>query len=109
ADTDFHGVTDAGIWMRPLQAVQLESGKVKLTGSFGVFFAGDLIAHFYDERGSSLGTTRVAAVTPAELVDLQTEVAPNGKAARVALHLVDQSGVDRGALQEVPIGVQDSR
>ncbi|MGC1660822.1 MAG: hypothetical protein WA737_12495 [Candidatus Acidiferrales bacterium] len=109
ADTDFHGVTDAGILMRRLQAVQLESGKVKLTGSFGVFFAGDLIAHFYDERGSSLGTTRVAAVTPAELVDLQTEVAPNGKAARVALHLVDQSGVDRGALQEVPIGVQDSR
>lgn len=107
ADADFHGVTDAGVLIRPLQGVQLESGKVRLTGSFGVFYAGDLIAHFYDARGSSLGTTRVAEVTPAELVNLQMEVEPSGKAARVSLHLVDQSGLDRGALQEVQISTQD--
>ena len=107
ADADFHGVTDAGVLIRPLQGVQLESGKVRLTGSFGVFFPGDLIAHFYDARGSSLGTTRIAQVTPAELLDLQMEVEPSGKAARVSLHLVDQSGLDRGALQEVQISTQD--
>jgi hypothetical protein len=109
SDTDFRGVTDAGILLRPLRGIQLEGGKVKLSGSFGVFFAGHLMAHFYDEHGSNLGTIQVAEVTPVELVDLQTEVAPNGKAARVSLHLVDQSGLDRGPLQEVLIVTRDDR
>ena len=38
ADNEFHGVTDAGIITKPLRAVGLENGKVKLSGSFGVFF-----------------------------------------------------------------------
>src|SRR6266853_834068 len=51
ADREFHGVTDAGIITRPLRAVRLENGKVKLSGSFGVFFPGNLVAHFYNEHG----------------------------------------------------------
>jgi hypothetical protein len=74
-----------------------------------VFYAGRLVAHFYDERGSPLGTAPVVDVSPAELVDLKTEIAPAGKAARVSLHLVDQTGVDRGPLQEVRIGTQNDR
>jgi hypothetical protein len=108
-ESEIHGVTDAGILVRALRVAQLDGGKVRLSGSFGVFYAGRLIAHFYDERGSSLGTAQVAEVTPAELVDLKTEIAPTGKAARVSLHLVDQTGADRGALQEVRIGAPNDR
>jgi len=103
ADSEFHGITDAGIVTKPLQAVSLENGKVKLAGSFGVFFPGRLIAHFYNEHGSSTGNLSLAEVSPTNLVVLDMETAPQGKPTRVSLHLEDQGGLDRGALQEVPI------
>lgn len=108
-ESDIRGVTDSGILVRALRATPLDAGKIRLTGSFGVFYAGRLVAHFYDERGSPLGAAPVADVSPAELVDLKTDIAPTGKAARLSLHLVDQNGVDRGPLQEVRIGTQDDR
>jgi hypothetical protein len=101
--SEFHGVTDAGILIKPLKASAAEGSKVKLTGSFGVFYSGQLIARFYDEQGHSVGTPPVAKVSPAEAVDLQMELAPAAKASRVSIHLVDESGIDRGALQEVPV------
>ena len=103
---EFHGVRDAGIVIRPLQATALASGKVTLSASFGMFYSGHLIAHFYDEHGRHLGDVQIADVSPAAAAVLQTEVSPAGKAARVSIHLVDDSGIDRGALQELPI-VQD--
>jgi hypothetical protein len=109
AGNEFHGVKDAGIVIRPLQSVRLDNGKIELSGSFGVFSAGRLVAHFYDEHGSSLGTIVVASVNPAEPVLLETEVAPTGKPARVSLHLEDDHGVDWGSLQEVQVGSGDNR
>ena len=103
AGNEFHGVTDPGIVIRPLQASQLASGKIKFSGSYGVFFSGRLLARFYDEHGSNLGTIPIADVTPTEAVSLDTEIAPPGKTTRVSLHLEDQGGVDRGSLQEVRI------
>jgi len=108
AGSEFHGVTDAGIVTRPLRAVSLKNGKVKLTGSFGIFFAGKLVAHLYDEHGASTGTLSLAEVTPANLVVLDMETAPQGKPTRISLHLEDQAGLDRGALQEVPIRTKDT-
>jgi hypothetical protein len=108
AGSDFRGVTDPGVVMRPLQAT-LDGEKVKLSGSFGVFFAGHLTAHFYDQHGASIGAMQVAEVSPTEPVNLQSHVTPTGKAARVSLHLEDESGLDRGALQEVRISAGDNR
>ena len=107
AGDEFHGVTDAGILINPLRAAW-DRDKIKLSGSFGVFFSGRLIARFYDEHGSFLGTVPVAAANPAEPVSVESEVVPPGKAARVSLHLEDESGVDRGSVNEVQIGAGDS-
>jgi hypothetical protein len=104
AGNEFHGVADAGIVASPLQGRLLENGKVRLAGSFGVFFPGKLVAHFYDKHGSSTGILPLAEVSPTDLVVLDMEIAPQGKPVRVSLHLEDQGGLDRGALQEVPIG-----
>ncbi len=109
AGNEFHGVEDGGVVIRPLRSVPLDNGKIKLTGSFGVFSAGRLMVHFYDEHGSSLGTMRILDVSPAEPVLLETEVVPSGKAARVSLHVEDENGVDRGSLQEVRVGIGDNR
>lgn len=108
AGSDFRGVTDPGVVMRPLQAT-VENGKVKLAGSFGVFFEGHLVAHFYDQHGASIGVMPVAEVSPTEPVTLETQVTPSAKAARVSLHLEDESGLDRGVLQEVRISSGDNR
>jgi hypothetical protein len=108
AGDEFHGVTDAGILIKPLQAVWSHD-KVKLSGSFGVFFSGRLLARFYDEHGSFVGTVPVGNVKPDEPVSLESEVVPPAKATRVSLHLEDASGVDRGSLNEVQIRPEDNR
>jgi hypothetical protein len=100
---EFHGVEDAGVVVRPLQATRLQAGHLRLSASFGVFFAGRLVAHLYDEHGASVGTMRLVQVDPANLVVLETELAPPAKASRISLHLEDANGLDRGSLQEVKI------
>jgi hypothetical protein len=106
AESDIRDVNDAGILIRPLRGVRLDGDKIRLSGSFGVFYAGRLIAHLYDEHGAKIGMTQVAEVSPTELVNLQTKIASGGKAARVSLHLVDENGIDRGPLQEVRVSTQ---
>lgn len=106
AGSEFHGVTDAGTLIKPLQATG-ENGKVRLAGSFGVFFSGHLVARFYSEHGAFLGAVPVADVTPTEMVSLENQVTPPANAARVSLHLQDENGVDRGSLNEVPIDTGD--
>jgi hypothetical protein len=108
AGDDFRGVTDSGVVMHPLQAT-IEAGKLRLQGSFGVFFQGHLVAHLYDQHGSSIGVMPVAEVSPAELVLLDTQVIPPAQVGRVSVHLVDESGVDRGALQEVQVQTRENR
>jgi hypothetical protein len=103
ATNEFHGVTDAGTVVRPLRAVRLENGKIALSGSFGVFFTGHLVAHFYDEHGAVLPNVAVSEVDPSELVSLDTQVTPPGKPGRLSLHLEDSKGLDRGSLQEVVV------
>jgi hypothetical protein len=100
---EFHGVEDAGIVVRPLHATQLQSGHISLSGSFGVFFTGRLVAHLYDEHGTSVGITALTQVDPADLVVLETELSPAAKPSRISLHLEDTNGLDCGALQEVEV------
>jgi hypothetical protein len=109
AGNEFHGVTDAGVVLRPLQAIRLENGKITLSGSFGVFFSGRLVAWLYNEHGSQLGTLPVMDVNPAELVLVETDIVPPGKPARLSLHLQDDNGVDRGSLQELQLDAGDNR
>jgi hypothetical protein len=109
AETEFHGVADAGIVIRPLRATHLDNGKLKLSGSFGVFFSGRVVVRFYDDHGANLGTVPVVDVNPAEMLSLETEIAAPGKATRISLHLEDSNGVDRGSLQEVHVGSGESR
>ena len=108
-DSEFHGATDAGVVVRPLRAIRLESGKIKLSGAFGAFFPGRLVAHLYNEHGAELDTVLVKEVDPAELVWLEIEISPAEKPTRVSLHLEDWSGLDRGSLQEVKVASQENR
>jgi hypothetical protein len=104
ADADFQGVADPGVILKPLQAgKEATGGKIRLAGSFGVFFPGKLVAHFYDTHGVAIGTQSLLQVDPKNPIILQTAINDPGQSARVSLHLVDSSGLDRGALGEVVV------
>jgi hypothetical protein len=107
AGSELREVTDAGIVLQPLGGKRLDNGKIKVSGSFGVFFSGRLVAHFYGER-SGRSTLPIQEVKPTDPVVLDTEVTPPGKPSRFSLHLEDESGLDRGALGEVAISAGDS-
>jgi hypothetical protein len=109
AGMELKSVNDAGVVMRPLECIPNANGGMKMTGAFGVFFEGRLIAHLYDEHGSLLGTVPVANVSPAEPVSLDAEISRPSRPARISLHLEDKSGLDRGALQEVRITNKEIR
>jgi hypothetical protein len=106
--SEFHGVTEAGVLVRGLRATRLDNGKVKLSGSFGVFYSGHLVAHLYDQHGAPLGTLPIVDVNPSELVSLETEIHTDSKAARLSLHLEDSNGVDRGTLAEVQVSTPEN-
>lgn len=109
AGSEFHGVTDAGIVMRPFRATRLNTGKIKLSGGFGVFFSGRAVARYYDEHGRSAGAMKVADVNPAEMLSLDMEVTPPAIPTRLSLHLEDDNGLDRGSLGEVQIRTGETR
>jgi hypothetical protein len=98
------GVTDAGVILKPLHAAQNEAGKdIALTGAFGVFFSGKLVAHLYDGRGVSIGTRELEQAEPKNPVKFQTVLKEAGQTTRISLHLIDSNGLDRGALGDVVV------
>jgi hypothetical protein len=108
ADAKFEGVTDAGVVLSPLRATQGAGGnEVTLSGRFGVFFSGKLVAHLYDEHGAATGTQALDAVESRNLVTLHAKLSTAGSTGRVSVHVVDASGVDRGALGEVKVELPD--
>jgi hypothetical protein len=102
ASGDLESVTDGGVAFAPLIA-ELDSTRLRLTGAFGVFYPGRLIAHVYDSRGAEIATVPLMSVDPRQPVALQQEIpAPSG-ASRVSVHLEEGNGADRGALGEARV------
>jgi hypothetical protein len=99
---ELQAFSEGGIIARPLRVTRLASGKLKLSGSFGVFFPGRLVARLYDDHGASLGTMPIVDANPAEAVSLDQEISCPDKVVRLSLHL-ESDGVDRGSLQEVRV------
>ena len=96
---DFETTTWSGVIGQPLVATRKPDG-IELTGEFGVFYHGTLVAHIYP-RTKEDNTIKVMDVTPTEEVHLQTTIAAPPNTARISIHLVDDKGIDRGPLGEV--------
>jgi len=98
----FKTATYSGVVGTPLAAAASPAG-LTLTGDFGVFYAGSLVAHYYDRGGSSIGTAKLVDVTPVQEVQLQATVRAPAETFRVSVHLVEKSGVGR-SLDRGPLG-----
>jgi hypothetical protein len=101
-------VTDAGLVIRPLTAART-AGKIEISGSFGVFFPGELRVFMYDAEGTEKNEMLLQAVRPQDAIDVHQTIAATPDIARISLHLIDTSGLDRGALGEVLITAGDEQ
>lgn len=95
----FKASTYSGVVGTPLAASASPAG-LALTGDFGVFYAGSLVAHYYDRSGATIGAAQLVGVTPVQEVQLQSTVQAPPETFRVSVHLVEHSGLDRGPLGE---------
>jgi len=95
-------VTQVGVVERPL-AASLQTDRLALSGSFGVFFAGKLKAHVFDLHGAESNVVELKDVDPLREVELNQTITVSPGARRVAIHLSDEQGVDRGSLGEAEI------
>jgi hypothetical protein len=103
---EFNTATEAGLVGKPLAARRTAAG-IDLSGSFGVFFPGELKAYLYDEGGLETSEVPLQAVRPQDPVVLRRNIAAAKNIARVSIHLIDSNGVDRGALGEVFVTIND--
>jgi len=98
-DSSFQTATYSGVVGTPLAAAATPTGLV-LTGNFGVFYTGRLMAHFYNRGGEAIGTAPAGDVNPLQPLKLQVTVQAPQETARVSLHVIDAQGLDRGPLGE---------
>lgn len=97
---DFRTVTDAGAIGTPLHAVRADS-EIKLSGRFGVFFPGKLVAFLYDRGGAETNRISIEDVSPTDLVNLKKSIPVSADVVRLSIHLLDSNNSDRGSLGEV--------
>jgi len=98
-DSTFQSATYSGVVGTPLAAAATPNG-LMLSGNFGVFYTGQLMAHFYNRGGEAIGTAPAGDANPLQPLKLQVTVQAPPETARVALHVIDVQGVDRGPLGE---------
>jgi hypothetical protein len=102
AGKDVLEATEAGVIARHLR-VSNAVGTQKLTGAFGVFFPGQIVARFLGKEGKQISEMRLRRVTPRELVKLEEKINVPKGASRVAVHLIGSHSEDHGRLDEVSV------
>ena len=105
-EKEFSTVRDAGIIEAEL-SVSRKPQSIVFTGKFGVFVPCNLIAFFYDQNNSPTRNISLQAADPGKVVDLHQETAITKSDARISVHVIDEKGIDRGALGEVAIPQAD--
>ena len=105
--SDVKRVTEAGIVTERLRAVQ-EKTDLALTGVFSPVVSGHLQLRVYDAGGRDAKRVDLDAVAPLAPVKLNRHLSVDFPVSRVAVHLLDGSGSDWGALDQVKIEPVDA-
>jgi len=102
AGKDVVGVTDACVIADHLR-ISGAPGSQKLTGAFGVFFAGKIVAKFLDKNGTAISEKTLKSASPREPVRLAEKLGVPKGANQLALYLVDAQTRERKLLDEVTV------
>jgi hypothetical protein len=98
----FVTVNKAGIVAIPATATK-SNKELFITGTFGVFFPGNVVVRFLDAHGAELGQMPIAVANPLELLKLNSDVAAPAGTAKISIHVVDDDHLDRGILGEADV------
>ncbi len=101
AGNDLKVVNGVGVVSRALSACWAGED-LQIAGSFAAFLPGKLKAYVSEQGNTEPGTFFLADVDPRNAVSLNQKLNIRN-ASRVALHLEDERGSDRGILDEVQI------
>jgi hypothetical protein len=107
AGKDLTAVTPVGVIVRPLTAIATSKG-IQLSGAFGVFFPGTLVAHVLDVRGTEITSVELLKIDPRTAVELNEIVKAPGTGASISVHFKDERGIDRGILCEANVRESES-
>jgi hypothetical protein len=95
-------VCNAAVVSEPLVAGKTSAG-IHLSGAFGVFYRGRLVAHLYHAGGMETGLVPLFNVDPTQPVELNQDIPAPPATARISVHLEDSQGLDRGSLGEARV------
>jgi len=95
-------VTQTGVIERPLTAIASSKG-IQLSGAFGVFSPGKLVAYSLDARSAEIMSVDLLTVDPRNGVELNAIIKAPQTAASIAVHFKDERGSDRGMLCEARV------
>jgi hypothetical protein len=95
-------VAPAGVTERGLVASWQPDG-IHLSGSWGVFFPGNLQAHVFDQHGVERSVVALESVDPLKAVELNRTIKASSEATRIVIHLHGERGMDLGSLGEANI------
>ena len=95
-------VTQTGVVERPLTAIASSKG-ILLSGAFGVFSPGQLVAYSLDARGVEITSVELLTVDPKTAIDLNAVVMTPKTTVSIAVHFKDDHGIDRGVLCEARV------
>jgi hypothetical protein len=98
----FERVNEAAVVSEVLRAEKVGS-KIHVSGKFGVFYAGELEAHFVDSAGKPIGKGSIAPAAPEELSRLDTTIDAPPAAARILLELNSVACLGRCLVAEAAI------
>jgi hypothetical protein len=98
----FDTVNQAGLVATSTTATRARQG-VLITGKYGVFFPGKVWVNFFDGQGTKLGQMPIADTSPLDLLDLHSDVAAPAGTTKISLHVLDNTGTDRGVLGEADV------
>jgi len=103
AGDGFVTANQAGLVAEPLSATAGD-GKIRLKGTFGVFFPGTLEARVLDADGKELATVSAGSASPDRLLTLDQNIAASSvNAARVEIDLIDDAGNNQGFLADASL------
>jgi len=93
-----------GVAHRSFGAARLEGGKVRVEGTFGVFYSGEAELQFKDSSGFPVARESLGRVTPLEPASVSREFAVPADVVRAVVRLKGEDGRDRGPVVSVPVG-----
>ena len=100
AGDTFATVTPAGLVDTPL-AVATSGGTTTLSGTFGVFDTGDLVAYFLDAQKKQIRTQNLQGAKPDELAVLSAKVIVPVGTKSIEVHFISRGFQDLGSLGHV--------